>query len=352
MLNDTELAANLKAKARELGFELVGITPAVTPLGVSALKEWLERGFAGEMHYIERRLDAYANPSRVLVGVKSIVILATNYRTVEPPPVDATSGRVARYAWGGGDYHDLLRERMQPLTALLHEARPQARTRMVVDTAPLLERDFARMAGLGWFGKNTMLIHRRAGSWLLLSAILTDISLPPDAPHETSHCGTCTRCLDACPTDAFVEPFVLDATRCISYLTIELRGTSIPEPLRDGMGEWVFGCDVCQEVCPWNRKSPLSNDPAFLPQSGLDRLELPSLFALSEAEFQQRFSGTPLERSGRVGLLQNAAIRLGNSNDPAALPPLRIGLNDPSPIVREAVLWAITKIESTESPTS
>jgi epoxyqueuosine reductase len=220
---------------------------------------------------------------------------------------------------------------------------PGCRGRAVVDTAPLLERDFARRAGLGWFGKNTMLIDKRLGSYFFLAGLLLDIEFAPDRPHETSHCGRCTACLDACPTQAFVGPGVLDSRRCISYLTIELRGP-IPEELRRPMGDWLFGCDICQEVCPWNRKAPLATDPELKPRPELEGLDPSELLTLSEGRFRRRFRGTALLRAKRSGLLRNAAIVLGNSGTPAALPALRRALQDPDPIVRDAVEWAIAQI--------
>jgi len=222
---------------------------------------------------------------------------------------------------------------------------PGCRGRGVVDTAPLLERDFARRAGLGWFGKNTMLLNKRLGSYFFLGALLLDLELTPDPPHETSHCGTCTACLDACPTRAFVEPGVLDSRRCISYLTIELRGP-IPEDLREPMGDWLFGCDVCQEVCPWNRKAPPGMEPALQARDDLMAINLVELLSLSEVEFRQRFQGTAIMRAKRSGLLRNAAILLGNRGDSAALPALHQALGDSDPVVREAVHWAIHKIRA------
>ena len=229
------------------------------------------------------------------------------------------------------------------ITRQIETARPGAVTRGIVDTAPLLERDFARLAGLGWFGKNTLLINKQAGSWLFLSALLVDFELEYDAPHAASHCGTCTRCLDACPTDAFVAPYVLDARKCISYLTIELR-EPIPVELRAGMGEWVFGCDVCQDVCPWNRKAPVKADPDFEPRAELSPLNAAELLRLGDAEFRQRFRGTPLSRPKRAGLLRNAAIVLGNSGDQRAVPALAQALNDAEPVVRGACAWALGQL--------
>jgi len=344
----SDVVDDIRSAAREAGFDLVGIAPAVSPLGFDRLREWVDNGFAGEMHYVERRLDAYRDPANVLDGVRSVILLGMNYHTAEASDDEAQSavGRVARYARGGTDYHDLLRERMCPVSEVLHLVYPECRTRGVVDTAPILEREFARLAGLGWFGKNTMLINKRVGSWLLLCAILTDIELPTDSPHETAHCGTCTRCLEACPTDAFPEPYVLDATKCISYLTIELRGQPVPEELREGMGDWLFGCDICQDVCPWNRKAPISDQSAFQPRGDLAALDAEELLSLSEAEFKTRFRKTPLERARREGLLHSATIVLGNTGDRRYLDVLTAVLDDVSPAIREGAAWAIQQINS------
>ena len=311
------LTAALKTKAADLGFALCGVAPAARPDTLDALTDWLDRGFHGEMGYLDRRREAYAHPSGVLPGVKSVVMLATSYHTPDPPLAENPPpgfGRVARYARGGADYHDLLRDRMKPLAALLHEANPGGRTRTVVDTAPLLERDFARRAGLGWFGKNTLLLNKRAGSYLLLSAVLTDAVLDYDPPHESAHCGTCTACLDACPTDAFVAPHVLDARRCIAYLTIELKGGEpIPDDLREGCDDWLFGCDVCQEVCPWNRKAEKTNDPAFASRPDLAPADARRIAAMSDDELRTAFAGTPLDRPGPTGLRRNAENVLRNA---------------------------------------
>ena len=350
----SSLESALKERAFELGFDLCGIAAAVRPDGFDWLRRWLDRGFAGEMDYIPRREAAYEHPSGVLPPVRSVVMLAMNYGVAWTPSSEPlletkqrtdegvhSTGRIASYAHGTRDYHDLLRERLKQLADFLHEQRPGCRTRGCVDTAPLLERDFARLAGLGWFGKNTMLINKRAGSFFFLAALLTDVELKPDEPHHTSHCGTCTRCLDACPTDAFVEPYVLDARKCISYLTIELRDQPIPMELRSQMGDWVFGCDVCQDVCPWNRKAPTSNEPAFAPREQLQPLDLEWLLSLNDAGFESAFAGTPQHRTGRAALLRNAAIALGNSRDPHALPVLERATHDSEPLVREAAEWGL-----------
>jgi len=338
-----DLAAAIKAEALRIGFDLVGICPAVTPEGFSHLQRWLCDGHAGEMEYIERRREAYAHPSGVLESVRSIVVLAINYRTAEPAHSAPMHGLVARYAWGASDYHDLLREKLGRLGDFLHTQYPECRTRGVVDTAPLLERDFARLSGLGWFGKNTMLINKWKGSWLFLAALLTDVELSYDDPHETSHCGTCTRCLDACPTDAFPEPYVLDARKCISYHTIELR-EPIPHEFREPIGNWLFGCDICQEVCPWNTKAPIGGEAAFEPVPDLHPADALELLKLDAAQFRARFHGTPLARPKRAGLLRNAAIVLGNSGDIRAIPTLRDALQDEDPLVRGAAVWALGRL--------
>jgi epoxyqueuosine reductase len=344
------LEDRIKDQARGLGFELVGIAPATEADGLERLNAWLEQGFAGEMTYMERHAQARRHPSAILPEVRSVVMVGMNYyqqdSSSETPP---RSGRVARYA-RGDDYHDVLRARLHRLLEWVRKEAPACRGRGVVDTAPLLERDFARRAGLGWFGKNTMLLNKRLGSYFFLGALLLDLQLEPDPPQETRHCGTCTACLDACPTQAFVGPGQLDARRCISYLTIELKGP-IDAGLREGIGDWLFGCDVCQEVCPWNRKAPAATEPAFHARPELEAIGLEELLGLSEIGFRQRFNGTALMRSKRRGLLRNAALVLGNQMDAAALPALRAAMGDSDPVVRDAAKWAVERIlETTSSP--
>ena len=309
-MTTVEITADLKAEARRLGFDLCGVCPAVSPPGADRFAEWLAAGYAGQMHYLPDRAEAATDPQRVLDGARSIVMLAMNYRTADPQPPQPGQGRVSRYAWGG-DYHDLIRSRLTALADWLRQRVPAAKVRGVVDTAPLLEREFAQLAGLGWIGKNTLLLNKQLGSWFFLAALLTDIDLEYDAPHETDHCGTCRACLDACPTGAFVDAYVLDARQCISYLTIELR-EAIPESLRAGMGDWLFGCDICQDVCPWNHRAPISEEADFQPADGMNPIDLAELFDLDEAAFRARFRHSPLWRAKRRGLLRNAAIVLGN----------------------------------------
>jgi epoxyqueuosine reductase len=339
-MDHAQVTYDLKRQAKELGFSLCGVCPAVGPPGAARLDEWIAAGYAGQMHYLAGRREAYNDPNRVLDGVRSIVMLAMNYRTAEPADADVGQGRVSRYAWGEADYHDLIHERLDQLAGYLHDCVPEARVRGIVDTAPLLEREFAQLAGLGWIGKNTLLLSRDEGSWFFLAALLTDVELAYDAPHETDHCGTCRACLDACPTGAFPRPYVLDASRCISYLTIELR-EAVPTELRSGMGDWVFGCDVCQDVCPWNSRAPLSQQVEFVPRADSNPMDLIGLFELDEAGFRDRFRQTPLWRPRRRGLLRNAAIVLGNRPTPSAVGALIRGLNDNEPLVRGACAWAL-----------
>lgn len=338
-LTAAELTERVKHTAAELGFPLVGVTPAVAAPGMERFHEWLAAGYAGEMRYLAERAAAYEHPEQLLAGARSVVMLAFPYRNVEPIEPQPGQGRVSRYAWGD-DYHEVIRARLHSLADQLREWCPTAKTRGVVDTAPFLEREFAQLAGLGWIGKHTLLLNRHWGSWFFLAALITNLELTYDTPHVTDHCGTCRACLDACPTDAFVAPHVLDASRCISYLTIELR-SPIPRELRTGMGDWVFGCDVCQDVCPWNQRAPLVEEPAFVPRQASNPLELTALFTLSEAEFRQHFRHTPLWRPQRRGLLRNAAIVLGNSRDERVVPALITGLNDEEPLVRGASAGAL-----------
>ena len=336
------LTKELKQEAAQLGFALSGVCPAVSPAGITRFREWLEAGYGGEMRYLASRADAYEQPRSVLEGVRSIVVLAMPYRTEEPASCQPGQGRVSRYAWGE-DYHDLIRDRLNQLSRWLLEREPAACVRGVVDTAPLLEREFAQLAGLGWIGKNTLLLNKQFGSYFFLAALLTDLELEYDQPHESAHCGTCRACLDACPTDAFVDAYILDARKCISYLTIELKG-SVPEELRSGISDWLLGCDICQEVCPWNHRAPLSNEPGFRPTDEMNPVDLAELFYLDNEAFRQRFRHTPLWRPKRRGILRNAAIILGNQRDRASVPALERGLNDSEPLVQEACEWALKQI--------
>jgi len=336
-----ELTRSLKAAARELGFELTGVCPAVTPVGFASFLEWLKAGYAGEMNYLETRKLAYEHPQHVLPEVKSLLMLGINYQT-ELPVIDdfQANGRIARYAWGVADYHDLIHQKLKQLKNVVAEIAPATNVRGVVDTAPLLEREFAQLAGIGWSAKNTMLINRQHGSWFLIAALLLDCELDYDSPFTADHCGTCTACLDACPTDAFPAAGTLDATKCISYLTIEHR-SPIPIELRPKMDNWILGCDVCQEVCPWNRKTSISREPSFRPIAGNNPLELRDLFLLDDDSFRERFRKTPLWRPKRRGILRNAAIALGNQPADENVPALSRGLIDDESLIRGASAWAL-----------
>ncbi len=342
------LTEELKAEARRLGFQLSGSCPAVSPAGIHRFYEWLASGYGGEMHYLSNRAAAYEHPRSILDGARSILMLGMHYANQPPATIRPSYGRVSRYAWGSADYHDVIHGRLKQLAAWLTRVAPNAKVRGVVDTAPLLEREFAQLAGIGWIGKNTMLITRDSGSYFFLAALLTDVELDYDSPHQTDHCGTCVACLEACPTDAFPQPYQLDARRCTSYLTIELR-SPIPSELRGAMGEWLFGCDICQDVCPWNSRAAVSNEVEFEPRHETNPLELGALFDLDETAFRQLFRHTPLWRPKRRGLLRNAAIVLGNQRMEAACGPLMRGLTDDEPLVRGASAWALGRLHRPEA---
>jgi epoxyqueuosine reductase len=308
----------------QLGFELVGIAPAGRPTHADYYLNWLESGYHGEMAYLARP-DAVArrlNPSEALPGARSIIVVAMNYHVQNPESLDDPSrGLVARYA-RGSDYHRVFEEKLEQLaTELRVSLGSDVGIRAYVDYGPVLERDHAQRAGLGWIGKNTLLIHPNLGSYLFLGELLTDAELEPDDPFRLEHCGTCERCIDACPTGAIKAGRKLDARLCISYLTIELRGP-IPIELRALIDNRIFGCDICQEVCPWNREIAGTSEPRFQPRADVSGVELIALMGLSEEQFRQRFSDTPLTRPKRTGLLRNVAVALGNWGDRAAVPVL------------------------------
>jgi epoxyqueuosine reductase len=299
------LTESVKALALDLGFDLVAIGPADPPEHGAALRRWVEAGHAATMGYLARRLDERLDPRRVLPGARSVLCVALNYYQGEP--ADASWRPVARYAWGR-DYHDVIAPRLERLAAHLAQA-GGARSRGYVDTGPVLERDLAARAGLGWVGKNTMLLHPRLGSWFFLGVLLTTAELASDAP-LADRCGSCRACLDACPTGAFVAPYVLDARRCISYLTIEHRGDIDPD-LQPGMAGWQFGCDICQDVCPWNRKAPTTAEADFVPEAAYPGAEV--LSAMDDTDFRRHFAGTPILRAKAAGMRRNAVIYRKNS---------------------------------------
>ncbi len=339
-MNTADITEKLKREAADCGFQLFGTCPAVTPTGYHHLVDWIDAGHAGEMHYFEERKQAYSHPSHILDGVTGIVMLGMNYQTEPHAAIQPGQARIARYAWGGGDYHDLIHKRLKHLKKFALQLAPESLVRGVVDTAPLLEREFGQLAGIGWSAKNTMLISKTDGSWFLLAALLVNFPLAYSQSTVQDHCGSCTACLEACPTDAFLQPHQLDATRCISYLTIEHR-SPIPVGLRNDMGDWLFGCDICQDVCPWNSKAPLTQEPLFQPQPEFKPIDARELFYLDDEQFRIRFRKTPMWRAKRRGLVRNAAIVLGNQPDIENLAPLGRGLRDTEPLIRGAAAWAL-----------
>jgi epoxyqueuosine reductase len=339
-----DLTDRLKAEARGLGFDLVGVAPAVVPPGYGRYLDWLERGREAGMSYLRRQAEAKEHPRRILEGARSVVVAGMIYGRPHSTPPGPTQGKVARYA-RGGDYHEVLWRRLETLLGWLKAERPGVVGRAVCDTAPLLERDFARLAGLGWIGKNTCLIDRKAGSFTVLGSLLVDVELDYDAPFEANHCGTCTRCLDACPTDAFDGPYQLDARRCISYWTIEHKGP-IPDEAAGSLGDWAFGCDICQEVCPWNRKAPPGREPALDPGPEWTQPDLIEWLSSDPGSFSKSLKGTALARSKRSGLLRNAALILGTRQAVEAVPVLVERLLDADPVVRGASAWALGRIGS------
>lgn len=368
------------ARAKTLGFDLCGVAKPDEFFELTLAKEWVERGYGGAMSYLADPRREHLE--RVLPGVRSIIVCALNYNTARPlsieasdaAPVDdeALRGWISRYAWGC-DYHEVVREKLEQLRGALLELFPgEFETRVYVDTGPVPERVLAKYAGLGWIGKNTLVLNQRLGSFFFLGVVLTTLELESyleqAAAPAPDLCGSCRRCIEACPTEALIEPYVMDARRCISYLTIELRG-SIPGELRPAMGRHVFGCDICQDVCPWNRKAPASGEPAFQPRTlppnadaaereagavadSLYRPSLERLAAMSEAEFREIFRGSPVKRAKWRGLVRNACIALGNtagSATPAARARIRRLLESlsasPEIVIAESAQWALSRIQ-------
>lgn len=357
MMTDNQLfpAAQVKARAAALGFNLVGITHAAPAPHLDAYLRWIDAGMHGDMGYMARpdRQARRRDLSVILPGARSLIVVGLDYRQLDLPESllnDPARGRIASYAWGL-DYHDIMTPRLEQLAgAIAAEAERAVGHKVYVDTGALLEREHGREAGLGFTGKNTMLINRRRGSYFFLGEIITDLRFDTyDAPEVGSRCGTCTRCLHACPTAAFPQPFVLDARRCISYLTIEHKG-AIDRALRPLLGNWVYGCDVCQDVCPWQRFTHPTAEPAFM-AADADRAAPPlrHLLALDEAAFRTRFAGSALARIGRDRLVRNACVAAGNSADSALVDALVPLLADHSPLVRGHAAWALGRLGGTES---
>jgi epoxyqueuosine reductase len=359
------LAAEIKRRARELGFDLVGITNAKPPPHSAEFRQWLHDSFHGEMAYMKRNAAKRIDPMKVLPDARSVIVVAISYFSedrapsvgavfnrdsggeadgsrIQSAPTRQLMPRVARYAWGTRDYHEVLREKLKQLSDFVSEiGGTGARALWYVDTGPILERDLAQRAGIGFIGKHTNLISRKLGNWIFIGEVLTNLELPPDVL-EREYCGTCRRCIDACPTRAIVAPHQLDARLCISYLTIELKG-SIPVELRSVIGDRVFGCDDCLEVCPWNRFARQS------PVREFQRRELPPLtefLSWDGQKFGNFFRGTPIFRIKRRGFLRNVCVALGSIGDETALPALERAMSDPEPLVREHAAWATDQIRS------
>jgi epoxyqueuosine reductase len=353
-----EIAQAARQAALDAGFDLAGIAPVqeedLPELG--AFVEWVDAGRAGEMKYLETRTDAgelrRASARNAAPWVRSMVVCALNYSADKPYSIEVSDperGWISRYAWGSKDYHDALLPRLKQVEAAVRRIADErgisAETRSYVDTGPILERVYARHAGIGWIGKNTCIIHPKLGSWLFLGVVLTSLELAPDMP-APDRCGSCTRCIDACPTQAIVAPGKLDARLCIAYLTIEKRG-AIAEELRPGMGHHVFGCDICQDVCPWNNKAgnalPTSL-PEFQPQPGLYYPELRRLAQMDEETYRRTFRGSPIKRAKYAGLRRNVAIAMGNSGNQEFAEDLQKLARDPDPVVAEHATWALRKL--------
>ena len=336
----------IRQRAGELGFEECRFTSAAPPATAAPFESWLAQNRHGEMAWLQRNAEKRIDPQRVLPGAKSLIILAASYAqaNVKPQAENPQAGVVARYA-RFDDYHNVLGEQLRAMTAYINGlGGTETGSLWYVDTGPLLERDLAQRAGLGFAGKHTNLISRRLGNWFFLAEILTTLELEPDQP-EQNHCGRCTRCLTACPTQAIVAPFQLDARKCISYLTIELKG-AIPVELRRAVGNRIYGCDDCLAACPWNRFAQEGKLMQSHARKDLTSPDLIELLRLDDQGFKQRFAGSPILRTKRRGLLRNVCVALGNAGDKAALPHLEKAAKDPEPLIAEHAQWAIQEIET------
>ncbi|HEX3986881.1 MAG TPA: tRNA epoxyqueuosine(34) reductase QueG [Acidobacteriaceae bacterium] len=366
----------MEALARAAGFTTAGIAAVPEPGSAedeeerARYEEWIEAGRAGEMQYLQRRDEGgrllRSSVRVVFPWARSVIVCAANYHSDQPRSIDpaaANAGWIARYAWSGReaaddprptDYHKVLLGRLKALRAAAAEELGPFESRCFVDTGPVVERVYARYAGLGWTGKNTCLLNQEFGSWLFLGVIVTSLELPPEQRRATlaaDRCGSCTRCLDACPTGALTAPRQMDASRCISYLTIEKRG-EIPESLRAGVGRQVFGCDICQDVCPWNRRAPIAADPELAPRAALVNPALDWLAALDEAEFERWFNGSPVRRAQFLGFRRNVAVAMGNSGLAQFIPTLEGWAKEADPVLAETARWAVGKLEGAREPAS
>ena len=350
-----DLKSRIQEAAHALGFDEVKVSPlSPAKRQVRALEEWCAAGFQGEMSYMERTAKVRTHPEELLAGARSVLVLGVNYYTPEPSPPPGPSrvwGRVARYAWGL-DYHDVIGERLGRLCARIEEIRGKPfSSRRVTDAQPLLERAYACQAGLGFYGKNTNIIVPGGGSWLFLAEIILDFELEPDGHPAPQGCGACRICVEACPTGALSGDYKMDARKCISYLTIENKGI-IPRELRSALGSWVFGCDICQECCPYNARARESRWPEFSPERGVGPwLDLRETLSIRTPEaFKARFGGTPLARPKRKGLLRNACVAAGNQRSEELVRPLAEVLRgDPEPLARLHAAWALGRFESAQA---
>jgi epoxyqueuosine reductase len=337
------LKERLVSFAREIGFDFCRIAACSSPPHAHEFRNWLHDEAHGEMSYMERGEEKRCDPHKVLPGTRAIVVLALNYFQGKPVrrSQTAATGRIARYAWGD-DYHDLIGSKLDKIDEFLRES--GGRQKCYVDTGPVLERDYAAQAGIGWHGKSTMLIDEQLGTWFFLAEVLTTLELPPDEP-VPDRCGTCQRCIKACPTGAITAPHRLDARRCISYLTIELKG-SIPLELRPLVGDRIFGCDDCLDACPWNRFAQVSHEAAFFARPSIIAIPLRDYLSLSDDNFRVVFRNSPIKRIKRRGFLRNVCVALGNVGEPSDLPALERAAGDPEPLIAEHAKWAIQRIRS------
>ena len=347
-ISRVELKTHLVSFARQVGFDSCRIAVCNAPAHATEFREWLHDGAHGEMAYMQRGEEKRCDPQKVLQGAKSVVVLALNYFQGEQGQrSEAATGKIARYAWGD-DYHDVIGRKLNKVDQFLRDF--GGKQKCYVDTGPILERDHAAQAGIGWHGKNTMLVDERLGTWFFLAEILTTLELPPDEP-APDRCGTCKRCITACPTGAITAPHRLDARRCISYLTIELKG-SIPVELRPLVGDRIFGCDDCLDVCPWNRFARISHETAFSARQSTTSIPLRKYLELNDTEFRALFKKSPIKRIKRPGFLRNVCVALGNVGNVLDLPALECAAADPEPLIAEHAAWAIQRIleRSRESP--
>lgn len=344
------LAEDIRDKARSLGFQQMGITDTNLKEHIDHYQNWLNKGYHGELDYMEKHGSKRWMPDELIPGTLRVLSLRMDYFSdeLDPNAILASDNKayISRYSLGR-DYHKLIRNRLSKLIKFIQESAQNHHFRAFVDSAPVLERALAQKAGLGWFGKNTMILNRSAGSWFFLGEIYTDLPLPLDEPYEKEHCGKCTACLDICPTQAFEGPYLLDGRKCISYLTIELDGP-IPVELRGKMGNRIFGCDDCQIACPWNRFSQKTPEQDFSPRHQLNDRELIELFSWDEATFLSRTEGSAIRRTGHVNWLRNIAVALGNATtSQSIIKALELRKDHSSPIVREHVVWALQKHKKT-----